>query len=181
LPPDPYGTSIARLYVEAGEEIHVHGAAIHARPFFVKALQQLVPPRTGVSQDDTFLLMARAQSALGDWAAVERSARSLMVMDSTVPASQALLGTALARLGRTAEARAIIQRLDMDRRPYLFGAPALGQARIATALRDTDVAVSHLERAFAAGKEYDLWVHRDSDFDALRALPAFKRLTALKH
>jgi hypothetical protein len=82
----------------------------------------------------------------------------------------------LAHQGRRTEAEAIATRLASDRRPFQVGAPLVARARIATALGDSAGAVELLRQAFAAGKGHDLWLHRDADFDALRALASFQQL-----
>jgi hypothetical protein len=57
-----------------------------------------------------------------------------------------------------------------------MGAAHVAEARIAAAVGLEERAVRALERAFAAGKEYDLWLHRDPDFQPLRTNPSFQRL-----
>ena len=43
-----------------------------------------------------------------------------------------------------------------------------------------DPAVALLRSAFAEGREFDLWLHRDLDLESLRAFPAFVTLTRPK-
>ncbi|MEO7503538.1 MAG: serine/threonine-protein kinase [Gemmatimonadaceae bacterium] len=180
LPADRYGTSYAALLVEAGDETRVHGEISVARAFYLRAIRQL-GPLTSRSKTGDLVLRSRVERALRRWKEAEATARALTQIDSTEPEYQGLLGAALAHLGRTSEARAISANLINDRRPYHLGASPRAQARIATALGETDAAITYLTRSFAQGQEYDLWVNRDPDFDALRTIPRFEALVALKH
>ncbi len=180
LPVDRYGTSYAALLVEAGDEIRVHGDHLAARPFYLRAIRQL-GHLTSRNTPGDLLLRSRVQRAIGRWKEAEVTARALTQLDSLEPEYQGLLGASLAQLGRTTDARAISARLGNDRRPYYLGAAPRAQARIATALGETDAAITYLTRSFAQGREFDLWVHKDPDFDALRAIPRFEALIALKH
>ena len=85
-----------------------------------------------------------------------------------------------AKLGQRGEAKAAVVRLSSDQRPYQFGAADIARARIASLLGDTTTAIAALRRAFARGREYDLWVHRTREFEAIRSNPAFLELVLLK-
>jgi tetratricopeptide (TPR) repeat protein len=181
LSPDPYGTTFARLLLEAADESRAHGNDSRARQLYWRCVANLAKTAAGEMSRGELSLRARAASALGDWGLVEQTARVLLQLNEREPSHHGLLGTALARSGRPSEARSVLALLERDRRPYLFGGPGLAQARIATALGELETAVDYLAQAFAQGREFDLWVHRDSDFDPLRALPRFQALVAVRH
>lgn len=172
LPPDPYGTTIAHLLVEAGDELAAHGNRDRAVAFHRRAVAELASAG-GLAKQPQLMLLARAHRSLGDWTGLASTGRSLLELDTVAPDARGVLGVGLARLGRVTEARALIDSLGEDRRPYLFGGPALNQARIAAALGQPAEAISYLQRAIAQGREYDLWIHRDHDFAALRADSGF--------
>jgi tetratricopeptide (TPR) repeat protein/TolB-like protein len=180
LPPGPYGTSMQQLLLEAGDELRAHGDSLQARSFYQRVLKADRSATEG-SKPEQLLMRAAAERGLGRWGEVENSARALLRVDSLAPEYRGLLGTALVHLGRKTEAAAILSVVGNDRRPYLFGVPQLAQARIAAALGDSDAAISHMTQSFAQGRQFDLWVHRDSDFDVLRSLPRFQALVALRH
>jgi tetratricopeptide (TPR) repeat protein len=180
LSPDPYGTTLSQLYVEAGDELRAHGDARESQPYYSKALELTKASPATAAKQENLRLTAEAQKGLGRWSDVTNTAATLNRLDSADPDYRGMLGTALARVGKNVEAASILSALDGDRRPYLFGRVALAEARIATALGHTDEALAYLKRSFAEGRQFDLWVHRDADFDALRPVPQFQALVALK-
>jgi tRNA A-37 threonylcarbamoyl transferase component Bud32/tetratricopeptide (TPR) repeat protein/TolB-like protein len=180
LPPDPYGTSVPQLYLEAGDEISVHGEPEWARAFYLEALKAASDNAGMPVNREHLRRKAAAQGRLGQWEEAARTAETLARIDGTDPGSMGLLGTALAHTGRRAEARAVADALGNDRRPYLFGRAPVARARIGAALGEFDGAISDLDRGFNEGQEFDVWVHRDPDFDALRSVPRFQALVALK-
>jgi tetratricopeptide (TPR) repeat protein len=180
MPSDPYGTTTEQLFLQAGDELHAHGDTARARDFYLQALRSVGKSAIGQLKRQDASIKEAAQRGLGDWGGAAATAKRLVQIDSTDPDSRGFLGAALARTGNISEARTILNDLGTDRRPYLFGGPALAQARIATALGDRDAAITDLARGFAEGWEFDLWVHRDPDFDSLRSLPRFQTLVALK-
>ena len=181
LPPGPYGITMPQLLVEAGDELRAHGDSVSARAFYQRALKSGPAPGVAGVKPEELAVIAGAERGLGRWAELATTAQMLLRADSASPEYRGLLGTALAHLGRRSEAEAVLTTVGNDRRPYLFGVPQLAEARIATALGNRDAAVSYLQQSFAEGRQFDLWVHRDADFDPLRSLPRFQALTALRH
>ncbi len=180
VPRDPYGTSLSQLLVEAAEELRAHGRAAHSRLFYSMALQQLASASKPAIGHDDLLLRGRAEMGLGHWTQAEGTFRALVRTDSAAVAYHGFLGAVLAQLHKTAEARMILAALERERRPYLYGQVDVAQARIAAALGDPDAAVSHLARAFSEGLQFDLWIHRDPDFESLRSLTRFRAMVAPK-
>ncbi|HJP60785.1 MAG TPA: serine/threonine-protein kinase, partial [Gemmatimonadaceae bacterium] len=177
LSADPYGTTVASLYIEAADELRSRGDSGAAAGYYVKALNS----DAGKDPSGRLQVKAAALRGLGRWKDLSEAAAALVGIDSTNPDYQGLLGTALAHVGKLAEANAIAASLGGDQRPYLFGRPALARARIETALGNTDDALADLRRAFAQGHQFDLWVHRDVDFEKLRPTPQFQSIVAPKH
>jgi tetratricopeptide (TPR) repeat protein len=87
-------------------------------------------------------------------------------------------GASLARLGREEEARRVIDRLGAIEQRNLRAYNTWGQGLITAILGDRDEAVRLFQDAFANGRAYDIWVHREpaladmwgyGPFDALMA------------
>lgn len=181
LTPGPYGITMAQLYVEAGDELRAHGDTARAQAFYSRALKSLPPPGVADGKSENLVVRAGAERGLGRWKDLAGTAQTLLRVDSTSPEYRGMLGSSLAHLGNRSDAEAMLKVVGNDRRPYFFGVAPLAQARIATALGDYNAAVSHLAQSFAEGRQFDLWVHRDADFDPLRSLPRFQTLMALRH
>jgi serine/threonine-protein kinase len=180
LSPDPYGTTISQLYLEAGDELRAHGDSLGSQTYYSLALERAKAFLSTTPKRENLRVTAEAQKGLGRWSDVANTAAALNRLDGADPDYRGLLGTALARIGKNLEAASMLSALNADRRPYLFGRVPLAEARIASALGHTDEALADLRRSFAEGRQFDLWVHRDSDFDVLRPLPQFQALVALK-
>jgi hypothetical protein len=86
------------------------------------------------------------------------------------------LGTLAARRGDREEALRISTELESIDRPYLFGSNTYWRARIASLLGDRERAVALLREAFAQGREYGVYLHRDMDLEPLRDYPPFQEL-----
>jgi hypothetical protein len=98
-------------------------------------------------------------------------------MASPPPDAIGLRGVLAARQNDPARARGLVRRLAAIAPRYNFGIPTVWRARIAAALGQRDSAVALLRQAFAEGREYDLWLHRDQDLAPLRDYPPFLELT----
>ena len=180
LPADP-SASEATLLAEAAEELRAHGRTPDAVRYWERSLlwRSAHPPRAEEHAASQFL---RAQTLY----ALERYAEATSVADSAMagPAASVdrvgLRAVLAARLGDRNLARDLVRKLAAEPRPYSFGVPTVWQARVAAVLGQRDSAVALLRAAFAEGREYDLWLHRDVDFEGLRGYPPFVALTLPK-
>jgi tetratricopeptide (TPR) repeat protein len=185
LPNDPYGTSLEQLYVEAGDELRAHGDGEHARSYYAKALDII---RSGsekgiarlTESKQRLAIRAAAERGLSLWPELAITAASLIKLDSAEPDYRGILGVTLVHTGKRSDAVALRNSIENDRRPYRFGRAPVAAARIATALGTTGDAIADLSRAFAEGRQFDLWVHRDADFDTLRPIASFQKIVALR-
>ncbi|HEX9637443.1 MAG TPA: hypothetical protein VGB99_07910, partial [Acidobacteriota bacterium] len=84
------------------------------------------------------------------------------------------LGRAYARAGRTAEARAILDRFERQSQ-RTFVAP-YNRAIILAALGETDAALDALEQAYRGRSWYMSWIKVDPALDRLRSHPRFEEL-----
>ncbi|HEV2351518.1 MAG TPA: protein kinase [Terriglobia bacterium] len=84
------------------------------------------------------------------------------------------VGHALALLGRTEEARKVVDDLlEMGKRKYV---PAVYLAGIFTALHETEQAMHWLEKAFQDRSDYLVYLRREPTFDNLHPDPRFQDL-----
>jgi hypothetical protein len=83
-------------------------------------------------------------------------------------------GTLAARRGDVAEARRISESLDELDNPYNHGRHTYWQGCIAAQLGEHELAMMLLRDAFSQGRSFDLWIHRDQDFEPLQDYPPFQ-------
>ncbi len=86
------------------------------------------------------------------------------------------LGTLAARRGDREEALRIATELKSIDRPYLFGNHTYWRACIASLLGEQEQAVALLREAFAQGRDYGVYLHREMDLEPLRDYPPFQEL-----
>ena len=177
LDPDPIGLTVGDLMLESGIELRAHGHESEAEAMLTRALawfdrvRQLPPKGQAIR-------FARAQTlyALERWRAALEEADTLVAEQPTRLEYLGLAGAAAARLGDSTKARAFEQRIERLPRRYDLGLGDFSLARIAIAEGDRGGAVELLRRSLAEGHEYDLWLHRDVDFMALRDYPPYEAL-----
>jgi hypothetical protein len=177
LPPDP-AASEATLLREAAEELRAHGRGSDARRYWERSLlwSEAHPSRIDTQPAGRFRA-AETLYALGRYADAAGLADSLIAAPEPSVEYLGLRATLAARLGDRELARSLTQRLAAAPRSYSFGIPTVWQARVAAILGQRDSAVALLRTAFQEGREYDLWLHRDTDFATLRDYAPFVELT----
>jgi tetratricopeptide (TPR) repeat protein len=164
------------------EELRAHGYREPAARFWERSLLSAADRPAG-DGDPTGTRLQRATSlyALGRVTEAILTVDSLLAGPSAAPADAlGLRGVLAARQGDRPRAQEINTRLAALPRTYSFGVPTVWRARIAAALGDRDAAVTLLRTAFAEGREYDLWLHRDQDLASLGGYPPFEELTRAK-
>ena len=177
LPADPFPWNFGDLLQEAGEELRAHGHPTEARRFFQRSSDWYGKANRGPGTGWKLAVLAYS---LDRWQEAAGLADSLRQSEPDNVDYQGLLGLSYARMGLRSRALAITDSLARDQRHYQFGGPSLYRARIAAVLGDRDAAVAKLRDAFAEGREYDLWLHRDRDFETLRDYPPFAQLVKPK-
>jgi hypothetical protein len=105
-------------------------------------------------------------------------ASKLTSSDSAPAERLGFVGVVAARLGDRMRARAILEQLAADGRPYTVGEPQFYAGRIATALGDLEQAASLLALAQSRGYPYDIEFHRDPAFLPLRGSRIFQQMEA---
>jgi tetratricopeptide (TPR) repeat protein len=179
LPPDPTGYTAARLIQEAAIELRAHGRSEEARRYFARTLAWTARQRgkRAASPEDRFAA-AEVLVALG------RPMLAAAILDSLLrspagrprPAYLGLRGVIGARAGNEALADSMSRRLEAMPRRYSFGEPTFWLAKIAAAGGGRESAIALLRKAFDEGMVYDLWLHRDPEFEPLRPLAGFQAL-----
>ena len=90
--------------------------------------------------------------------------------------SLALRGYALTRLGRSADAQAVVRQLEaMSRERYV---PPHHLALVTYALGDVAKTLSHLRRALTERDVYVTFLGTDPKWDRLRTVPEFQEILA---
>jgi tetratricopeptide (TPR) repeat protein len=176
LPADPAASEVT-LLGDIAEELRAHGHREPAARYWERSLLAASDRLAGAG-DPAAARLQRASTlhALG------RSAEAIAALDSvpavaTPPADAlGLRGVLAARQGDRPRALEMANRLVALPRAYSFGVPTVWRARIAAALGERDDAVALLRTAFAEGREYDLWLHRDQDLAALRGYGPYEEL-----
>jgi serine/threonine-protein kinase len=181
LPADP-AASETMLLGEVADELRAHGHPAEAARFWERSLVAATDRPAGTS--DLFgarLWRATTLYALGRVSDAVPAVDSILTASAAPPADAlGLRGALAARQGDRPRAREMANRLAALPRVYSFGVPTVWRARIAAALGERDAAVDLLRTAFAEGREYDLWLHRDQDLAALRGYAPFEELTRPK-
>jgi TolB-like protein len=173
LPADPYGTTAALLHATAGDELAAHGQPEGAGPYWREAIALASaggPPADAAGQR----LVVGAALAMGDPSRGAAAAQALLRAPDPSPDDLGYAGAWYAASGDAPAARRLMARLGQLGRAARFGTAPFAQARIAAALGDDDEAERLLARAFAEGKEFDLWIHTDPAFARLRARPSYR-------
>jgi DNA-binding SARP family transcriptional activator/tRNA A-37 threonylcarbamoyl transferase component Bud32/TolB-like protein len=89
---------------------------------------------------------------------------------------QGFLGTLAARRGDRDDALRISESLVGLADPYDFGREPYWQACIAAVLGDRERAMALLQDAYAQGRAFTIWLHRDMDLENLHDYPPFQEL-----
>ena len=179
MPTDPLGISAGDLMLEAGLELEAHGHHEPARAVLARAERFYERPDAAGSTSARF---ARAQTlyALARYREALLATDSLLANDPKRVDYLGLVGAAAARSGDVGRARAVARELEQLPRRYDLGVITFNEARVTAALGMRDSAVALLRRSLHEGHEYDLWVHRDVDFAALRGFPPYDELVRPK-
>ncbi len=201
LPPDPEWTPAAVAVITA-LELRTHGHERAAEAALERAAGWLATrsPEELAAQVAYRHALALTHYLAGRLDEAEQQFRGLLADAPGGPAAHAALGVGpatlgdlpdaityrgylgilAARRGDAAAARRFAAVLAAERRPYLFGRPAVWRARIHAALGEPDLAVARLRDALSQGFHFNPRFHPDVALDVLRAFPSFRELTRLK-
>lgn len=158
----------------AAREYRAHGHVAESRALMARAItwfQSREPTELAVTDLVTW---GGAHYHVGEWAKAREQFQRLYGMDSTNAVYQGALGRIAARMGDRAEAERIFAALARMR--GTFGWNQYERAQIAALLGRRDQAVALVQQGWAEGVAYNMYFHRDPDFESIRAYPPFARL-----
>lgn len=167
----------ANLMASVAAELRAHGYREASSQVADRTIGWLLahPSRGAESRSQRFAL-ALAYYEGGRW---EEARTLLQELYSETPDDldvQGYLGTLAAHTGNTGEALAISASLNGLAAPRDFGGVPYREARIAALLGDRERAVALLQDAFARGREFTIFLHRDRDLESLSGYPPFEEL-----
>jgi serine/threonine-protein kinase len=168
---------LGTLAYEAGSELLAHGDSGRAQVWLKRAYQEFTLADTAPGATEARWGRMQAAARLGRLNEAFELGQALIRDD---PARNdftlGLLGIVAARLGNRTRAKAVLEQLAADRRPYTFAEPQFQAGRIAAELGDYDRADELLAFASASGYPYDMEFHRDQSLARLRGRPIFGQL-----
>lgn len=158
----------------AAREYRAHGHMAQSRALMERAIAwfQSREPAELVATD--LLTWGGAHYHIGEWAKAREQFQRLYAMDSTDAIYVGALGRIAARMGDRAEAERIFARL--ARMKGTFGWNHYERAQIAALLGRRDQAVALVQQSWAEGVAYNMYFHRDIDFEGIRDYAPFARL-----
>ena len=172
-------TELGTLAYEVGSELSAHGDSSNSRTWFSRAYGAFAARAETSSPIDARWGKARAAARLSRLDEALRLSEGLDAEDPTRRDDYiGFLGVVAAQAGYRVRARALLDQLAAERRPYTFGRPQFQAGRIAAALGDLDRAADLLASAGAQGHPYEMDFHRDPILALLRGLPILRQLDA---
>lgn len=172
-PPDGNDTP-GQLMHFAAREYRAHGHPAESRALMARAIAWFQSRDPGELVATDLLTWGGAHYHVGEWAKAREQFQRLYAMDSTDASYLGALGRIAARMGDRAEAERIFAQLARLRGS--FGWNHYERAQIAALLGRRDQAVALVQQGWAEGVAYNMYFHRDIDFEAIRDYPPFARL-----
>jgi DNA-binding SARP family transcriptional activator/tetratricopeptide (TPR) repeat protein len=169
------------LRLFAARELRAHGHANEAMKLFAETLTRFWPPPSTPTSLEERRRQARTVYETGDDRRALPMFQAILAIDSLDFEAMGRIGAASARLGDSATARLMDDRLERIRGPYLMGIPLRWRAVIASARGKPDEAVSLLDKAIRHGfrlldSPINLTVHLDRDFMGIEKTERYKAM-----
>lgn len=162
---------------ESGREFRAHGAPELGQRLIERAAEWYGgPPASEAASRGRRLGLASALYALNRLDDARNVYSALLEKDSTDIVACGGLGLIAQRQNNPAEAARLLNRLQEESRPYLFGVPRFLQARIAAVGGDRERAVAYLHQARQEGTSRIYNFHLEEDLDSLQDYPAYRDL-----
>ena len=146
----------------------------HARRYDIAVLHLRRTIEMDPAAAETYRILAVVHTAQGALADAEAEARAALRRSDGSPVAQGILVLVLARAGKTAEARAVLQDLERRAAAGYVSPVALGTAYLG--LGDQEAALAGLERAHRERRGWVVYLRAEQLFDPLRGLPRFEAL-----
>jgi tetratricopeptide (TPR) repeat protein len=173
---DDNSWSPAEALREAAEEARAHRHPALADSLWNLALVWYRSAERGTMHPRDRFGMAQTLYALGRFDDADVVARRIHEAAPSDIAAIGLLGTIAARRRDStgvSRAMAVLERIDPR---YQLGRPAYQRALIAAAAGEHERAIALLREARQQGRSYQMWVHREVDFEPLRETPEYTSL-----
>jgi tetratricopeptide (TPR) repeat protein len=173
---DAAGHWFALTASSAALEYRAHGHQQAAEVLFARvrgSLEMGIPQGAEAAHEFT---VARVAYWSGRWHDALPVFERLVREDSSSVERLGFLGASYARADRRNEALALSEQLRALEQPYSLGLNTLWRARIAAVLGDQAQAVQLLGLAIREGQAYGIWLHREPDFEGLRAFAPFEAM-----
>ncbi len=172
-PPEGNDTPGQLMFFSA-REYRAHGHLAESRALTARAIAWFQIREPSELQRTDIETWAGAYYHIGEWAKARELYRRLHARDSTNARYLGALGRIAAREGDRDEAERIFMALARMR--GAFGWNHYERAQIAALLGRRDQAVSLVQQGWAEGMGYNMYFHRDIDFEGIRDYPPFARL-----
>lgn len=164
-----------RAQIVGGLELRYHGHTAEGERELREALEWLLARDDARDSLVTRVAVARAQLYLGKPGEAVRLFREITEDYPEALGGLGYLGLSLAAGGRTAEARAVLTRIERWSEPYLRGRDLYWRGTITARLGEQDRAVELLQEAAAQGYTLSSF-HEDENLRPLWDHPPFQRL-----
>lgn len=158
----------------AAREYRAHGYPDESRALTGRAIAWFQSREPAELQITDVVTWGGAHYHIGEWAKAREQFERLYSTDSTNAIYLGALGRIAARLGDRAEAERIFAALARLR--GTFGWNQYERAQIAALVGRRDQAVALVQQGWAEGVAYNMYFHRDIDFEGIRDYPPFARL-----
>lgn len=172
-PPDAPGV----IMLEAVQELLAHGYLDESKEIANRAVswhQSQIPEEASSEKNRSCL--AYALYIAEQWESAQKLYNELNEEFPDQVEYKGFLGRLAARMGSKKEALQLSEELAGIEQPYLFGAHTYSRACIASLLGEQEQAVELLLEAFAQGRPFGVYLHRDMDLEPLRDYPPFQEL-----
>ena len=169
------------LMLSVGAELRAHGNREASIRVAERALEWFTSrPDDGAENIGSRVGRAMALYSAERWEAARAHFEELSSIAPRDINFQGFLGVLAARRGDRDEALRISTRLEGMADPYDFGRDVYWQACVAAQLGELDRAMVLLREAYARGRIFNVFLHRDFDLEPLHGYPAFEEFLAPK-
>lgn len=170
----------AALMMFAAREYRAHGFEKESRELTARALAWYENRPDAEMTEDRHYNVMNALFHAGRWAdaraAIEQAGKRFSFDPAEEPETLGLLGRIAAQLGDTAAARGYSDRLRNVPPWPRYRGNSYFRALIAAGLGEREAVAPLLQQAFAEGMAFEPFLHREIEFQAMKAYPPLKAL-----
>ncbi len=163
-----------QLMLFTAREYRAHGYHAESRGIARRSIAWFRNRDPGELSAGDWETLGQAHYHVEEWPQAREVYLRLLRQDSTNARYAGALGRIAARMGDSREAQRIFAAL--GRMKGSSGWNQYERAQIAALLGRRDDAVALIQQGWAEGVAYNMYFHRDTDFEAIRSYPPFARL-----